>query len=66
MPRPTNFPYCFSLRLASGMQTELEDMAYQFRISRAQFIRRALRRAIVEAHQHDQSLETVQFQAGAR
>jgi len=66
MPRPTKYPYTMSLRLAANMQDELDNMAYEFRISRAQFIRRALHRAIADAYQHELPITTFQAQGGGR
>ena len=35
------------------MQSEVENLAYDSRLSKAQFIRIALRRAIAEAYEHE-------------
>ena len=43
--------FAMTLRLDPGMETELENLAYTLRLSKAGTIRRALRRAIAEAHQ---------------
>ena len=46
MSRSKNHPYAMTLRLSIPMQTELENLAYDSRLSKAQVIRRALRKAI--------------------
>jgi predicted transcriptional regulator len=61
MSRPTTFPYAMTLRLSSEMETALEDLAYDLRLSRDETIRRILGRAIADAYQRpaaNQSLES--------
>jgi hypothetical protein len=41
------------LRLTGPMESELENLAYDLRLSKAGFIRLALRQAITDAHEHD-------------
>ena len=54
MSKPTTYPYSMTLRLSIPMESELEDLAYTLRLSKAGTIRRILRRAIADAHeQHD-------------
>ena len=50
MSRPKNFPYAMTLRLTMPMQTEVENLAYDSRMSKAQFIRTVLRKAIADEH----------------
>ena len=53
MSKTKTFPYCMTLRLSAPMESELENLAYDRRMSKAGFIRRALRRAIADAHEHE-------------
>ena len=66
MSKPQKYSYCLTLRLEPRMETELENMAYQFRTSRAQFIRRAIHRAIADTYRQDHQLKTFECQGGAR
>ena len=52
MSTPKNFPYAMTLRLSSLMQSEVENLSYDRHVSKAQFIRIALRRAIADANEH--------------
>ena len=48
MSKPTTYSYAMTLRLDSQMESELADLAYSLRLSKASTIRRSLRRAIVD------------------
>jgi hypothetical protein len=50
MKRSKHFPYAMTLRLSSPMQCQVENLAYDSRMSKAQFIRTVLRKAIAELH----------------
>ena len=65
MSRSRNYPYSMTLRLSSPMQSEVENLAFDSRMSKAQFIRRALRRAIADAHEHELADQYRQVQGGA-
>jgi hypothetical protein len=56
MSKLKRFPYCMTLRLSAPMESELENLAYDLRLSRAGTIRRILRRAITDAR-HGKTLE---------
>jgi hypothetical protein len=60
MSRPKNFPYAMTLRLTAPMESELENLAYTLRLSKAQFIRIALRRAIADAYEHEMQYTQLQ------
>ena len=51
MSRQTRFPYCMTLRLTAPMESELETLAYDWRLSKAATIRQILRRAISAEHE---------------
>ena len=63
MSRSRNYPYSMTLRLSSPMRCEVENLAYDSRMSKAQFIRTVLRRAI--AHLHELPDQYRQDQGGA-
>jgi hypothetical protein len=65
MNRQTTFPYAMTLRLTIPMESELENLAYDWRLSKAGTIRRILGRAIAQAYQHKCSPRNVQIQGGA-
>jgi DNA polymerase/3'-5' exonuclease PolX len=65
MSRQTRFPYAMTLRLDTRMESELEDLAYTQRTSKAGTIRRILGRAIAEAHGFGTPNKTFQTQGGA-
>ena len=54
-----------TLRLDTRMESELEDLAYTQRTSKAGTIRRILGRAIAEAHGFGTPNKTFQTQGGA-
>ena len=54
-----------TLRLSIPMQSEVENLAYESRLSKAQFIRIALRRAIADAYEHGTQNPHLQAQGGA-
>jgi hypothetical protein len=54
-----------TLRLSTPMQAEVENLAYDSRMSKAQFIRFALRRAIADAYEHGTQKTHFQTQGGA-
>ena len=64
MIRSRNYPYSMTLRLSSPMQCEVENLAYDSRLSKAQFIRRALRRAIADAYEHGTQKTHFQTEGG--
>ena len=51
MSRSKAFPRCMTLRLSAPMESDLETLAYDWRLSKAGAIRQILRRAT--AHEHD-------------
>ena len=65
MSRSRNYPYSMTLRLSSPMQCEVENLAYESRLSKAQFIRIALRRAIADAYDHGTQNTHLQTHGGA-
>ena len=65
MSRSRNYPYAMTLRLSSPMQSEVENLAYESRLSKAQFIRIALRRAIADAYDHATQNTHLHAQVGA-
>ena len=65
MSRQTRFPYCMTLRLTAPMESELANLAYDLRLSRAGFIRIALRRAIADAYERGTQHTQLQTQGGA-
>jgi hypothetical protein len=65
MSKPRNYPYSMTLRLSTPMQSEVENLAYDLRLSKAQFIRRALRRAIADACEHGTQVTQFQAKGGA-
>ena len=65
MSRQTRFPYCMTLRLTTPMQSEVENLAYDSQLSQAQFIRRCIRQAIVDAYDHRTPSKTSQIHGGA-
>lgn len=65
MSRSRNYSYSMTLRLTTPMQCEVENLAYDSRLSKAQFIRIALRRAIADAHEHATQNTYLQSQGGA-
>jgi hypothetical protein len=56
MSRPTRYSYSMTLRLEPSMESELENIAYDRRLSKAGTIRRILGRAIAGAR-HGKTLE---------
>ena len=66
MSRRTNYPYCMTLRLSRNLETELENLAYECRMSKAGFIRRILSRAIAEAHRRKSSPDLYGVGGGER
>jgi hypothetical protein len=65
MSRQTRFPYCMTLRLTAPMESEVENLAFDNHLSKAGFIRRALRRAIADACEHGTRNTHLQTQGGA-
>lgn len=64
MTRSTRYPRCMTLRLDPRMDDDLDDLAYDLRLSRAGTIRRILRRAIAEAQEHELADQYRQVQGG--
>ena len=62
MTRSTRYPRCMTLRLDPRMDDDLDELAYDLRLSRAGTIRRILGRAIAEAPEHTAANKT--FQSG--
>ena len=54
-----------TLRLTAPMESELNNLAYDLRLSRAGFIRIALRRAIADAYDHATQNTHLRVQGGA-
>jgi predicted transcriptional regulator len=48
------------------MESELENLAYNSRSSKAYVIRRAIRQTIADSYQHDLQQNTFAIQGGAR
>ena len=65
MSRSRNYPFSMTLRLTTPMQSEVENLAYDLRLSKAGFIRRCIRQAIVDAYDHRTPSKTFQIQGGA-
>ena len=65
MSRQTRFPYCMTLRLTAPMESELENLAYDLRLSKAGFIRHCIRQAITNAYEHGTQNAHLQTQGGA-
>ena len=64
MSRSRNYPFSMTLRLTTPMQCEVENLAYESRLSKAQFIRIALRRAITDAYDHATQNTHLRVQGG--
>jgi predicted DNA-binding protein len=60
MSKTKTFPYCMTLRLSAPMESELENLAYDRRMSKAGFIRACIRQAIADAYRH--GTQNTQFQ----
>jgi hypothetical protein len=65
MSKTKTYPYCMTLRLTTPMESELENLAYDRHVSKAQFIRIALRRAIADANEHATQNTHLQTEGGA-
>ena len=65
MSKPTRYSYSMTLRLEPSMESELEDLAYTQRTSKAGTIRRILGRAIADAYQRGTQHSQRQAQGGA-
>jgi hypothetical protein len=50
MSRQTRYSHSMTLRLEPSMESELETLAYDWRLSKAGTIRRILRRVIADEH----------------
>ena len=64
MSKPKTFSYGMTLRLTAPMESELENLAYTLRLSKAQFIRRAIRRAIADPYGRGTQYTHLQTQGG--
>ena len=64
MSRQTRFPYCMTLRLSAPMESELDNLAFDHHLSKAGFIRIALRRAIADAYDHATQNTHLRVQGG--
>ena len=51
MSKPKNYPHAMTLRLSLPMHVEVENLAYDARISQAGFIRRCIHRGIAQAYE---------------
>lgn len=60
MNRSKTYPYAMTLRLSIPMQTEVENRAYECRMSKAGFIRRCIRLGISDAY--DRGTQNLGFQ----
>ena len=58
MSRSRRYSYCMTLRLEPSMETELEDLAYAMRRSKAATIRGILGRAIAQEYAKNRPDET--------
>ena len=65
MKRSKHFPYAMTLRLSSPMQSEVENLAYDSRISQAQLIRRCIRQGIADVYEHGTQNTHFQTEGGA-
>ncbi|HYW45173.1 MAG TPA: hypothetical protein VE959_20085 [Bryobacteraceae bacterium] len=65
MRKNTSFPCCMTLRLSTNMESELADLAYDLRLSRAGTIRRILGRAIADVTKKEIRIGNGQRQGGA-
>jgi hypothetical protein len=65
MSKLKTFPYCMTLRLTAPMESELENLAYDLRLSRAGTIRRILSRAIADAYNDATQNTHLRVQGGA-
>ena len=65
MKRSKHFPYCMTLRLSAPMESELDNLAFDHHLSKAGFIRIALRRAIADAYERGTQYTQLQTQGGA-
>ena len=66
MTDPTRFPYSVTLRLPRQMEYDLENIAYDHRLSRAGFIRRTLAKAMqAESHQNVIAISKTEDLGGA-
>jgi hypothetical protein len=65
MKRSKHFPYCMTLRLSAPMESELDNLAFDHNLSKAGFIRIALRRAIADAYERGTQHTQLQTQGGA-
>ena len=65
MTRATRYPRCMTLRLDPRMHDDLDDLAYDLRLSRAGTIRRILGRAIADAYDHATQNTHLRVQGGA-
>ena len=53
MRRTTRYTRCLTLRLDPKMDDDLDDLAYDLRLSKAGTIRHILERAFAAAHDHE-------------
>lgn len=60
MTRFSRYPRCMTLRLDPRMDDDLDDLAYDLRLSRAGTMRRILGRAIAEASERTAAHEAFQ------
>jgi hypothetical protein len=65
MSRSRNYPYSMTLRLSNPMESELENLAYDRRMSKASFIRHCIAESIADAHDHRTPTKCCQNQKGA-
>ena len=65
MSKMKTFPYCMTLRLTAPMESELENLAYDLRLSKAGFIRRCIRHGIANASERGTQNTQSQTQGGA-
>jgi hypothetical protein len=50
MSTPTTYPYSMTLRLTNQMESDLESLAFNRGLAKAEFLRLLIRQAIAQAH----------------
>jgi hypothetical protein len=57
MSKLRHYSYCMTLRLDHHTESELETLAYDMGVSKAQAVRFCIRRAVAEARQRELAYE---------
>src|ERR1039457_7245522 len=60
MSRSRNYPFSMTLRLTTPMQSEVENLAYDLRLSKAGFIRHCIRQGIADAYRSEEHTSELQ------